>query len=104
MYTGARIGEVPHPEWDDFNLDTGYWHLRKKPDCPGIEGLGWSPKWGKARFVKRFSEALGILNNIPGRETVGYIKGDDGTKIAIPAGFVFPKKLLTISDNCRVKS
>jgi len=104
LYTGARIGEVLHAEWGDFNFDTGYWHIKTKPDCPGIEGLGWSPKWGKARLVKLFPEALEILHNMPRRETVGYTQGDDGTSIAIPAGFVFPKKRVTISDNCRMKS
>jgi len=104
LYTGSRIGEVLHAEWGEFNFETGYWHLKRKPDCPGIEGMGWSPKWGKSRFVKLFPEALSILEDMPPQQTVGYIKGDNGNHLAIPAKFVFPKKQVLIADNCKMKS
>ena len=102
LFTGARIGEVLHAEWDDFDLEAGYWYLRDKPDCPGVEGLGWSPKWGKERAVKLFPEAISILKRMPKRKTVGFIRDELGNQIAIPANFVFPKMQVKSTSACRM--
>jgi integrase len=98
IFTGARIGEVLHAEWEDF--EDGYWFIRNKEKCPGVEGLGWSPKWGKERTIKLFPEAVNILESIPKRDTVGYVSDDGGTSIAFPANFVFPKVRVKIIENC----
>ena len=100
LYTGARIGEVLHAEWTDFDLEKGYWILREKPDCPAFDGIGWSPKWGKERVVKLFPEACSILKNLPILETIGVVDGENGEKTAVSANFVFPKKQIKILDNC----
>ena len=42
--TGARLGEVLHMEWEDFDEKTGVWTIRSKPLCPTLYGLGWKPK------------------------------------------------------------
>jgi integrase len=104
MFTGARIGEVLHAEWGDFDLERGIWNIRCKPNCPGVEGLGWYPKWGKERDVKLIPEAMRVLENMPKLATVGYIKSDEGKSVAVPANFVFPKKEVKISKNCKMKS
>jgi integrase len=103
LFTGARIGEVLHAEWSDFDLEEGYWFIRNKPECPGVEGLGWYPKWRKERAVKLFPEALNILKKMPTLETVGNIKDEEGNNIAVPAKFVFPKMHVKIADDCRMK-
>ena len=61
VFTGARVSEILHAEWGDFDLDEGVWRIRIKPDCPTAEGLGWQPKWGKPREVHLFEEALEVL-------------------------------------------
>ena len=61
VFTGARVSEILHAEWGDFDLDEGVWRIRIKPDCPTTEGLGWQPKWGKPREVHLFEEALEVL-------------------------------------------
>ncbi|MBT4641220.1 MAG: tyrosine-type recombinase/integrase [Deltaproteobacteria bacterium] len=104
LYTGARIGEVLHAEWGDFDLERSVWNIQSKPNCPGVEGLGWSPKWEKERNVKLIPEALEVLDNMPRVTTIGYIKGDEGKSVAVPADFVFPKKDVKISENCKMKS
>jgi len=104
IYTGARIGEVLHAEWGDFDLEKAVWNIQSKPGCPGVEGMGWSPKWQKYRDVKLIPEAVRVLENMPRLETIGYIKGKEGKSVAIPADFVFPKKDVKISKNCKMKS
>jgi len=42
--TGARLGEVIHSEWQDFDLNEGVWKIFPKPNCPPLDGLGWYPK------------------------------------------------------------
>ncbi len=37
--TGARLGEVLHAEWQDFNLTKGIWRIVHKPECPTSDGL-----------------------------------------------------------------
>ena len=54
VFTGARVSEILHAEWEDFDLDQGVWRIRIKPNCPTTEGLGWQPKWGKSRDVHLF--------------------------------------------------
>ena len=62
-YTGARLGEVFHLEWED--IEDGFWHIRYKPNCPTKFGMGWSPKWKKSRSIPLKSEALEVLENHP---------------------------------------
>ena len=40
--TGARLGEVIHAEWQDFDLNQGIWKIFPKPNCPTLDGLGLS--------------------------------------------------------------
>lgn len=107
-FTGARVGEVLHAEWSDFDLDNGIWHIRYKADCPTKDGLGWSPKWEKERSVFLFPEALEVLKSIPRVETVGFVQiRDNDGKItgleAHPASFIFAKKEISIAPNCPMK-
>ena len=97
VFTGARVSEILHAEWGDFDLDEGVWRIRIKPDCPTAEGLGWQPKWGKPREVHLFEEALEVLQRrLRSRppETEGHvlIREDGGrvvSKEVHPSQFVF---------------
>jgi len=96
IYTGARLGEVLHAEWDDFDLEKGIWYIRKKPQCPTKECLGWVPKHHKERTVVLFPEALALLKSLPKRKTTGNVlERDESLKLLnsqnYPAKFVFPK-------------
>ena len=42
--TGARLGEVLHMEWEDFDEKTGIWTVRSKPRSPTFYWQGWKPK------------------------------------------------------------
>ena len=66
--TGCRLGEAIHAEWGDFDLDEGIWRIRSKPQCPTIDGLGWSPKWRKKRTIELLPEAIRCLKRITRRE------------------------------------
>ena len=98
--TGARLGEVLHMEWEDFDEKTGIWTIRSKPRCPTFYGLGWKPKWGKLRQVPLFDEAIELLECLPRQQEVyGTVPVRDGNKEIIrydfyPANFVFPKKVV----------
>ncbi len=100
LFTGARIGEVFHAEWDDFDLETGYWFIRNKPNCPGVEGIGWSPKWEKERTIKLFPEALSILLSMPKVGSIGTVRNETGEKIPVSARFVFPKQQVRVLKSC----
>jgi integrase len=97
VFTGARVSEILHAEWGDFDLDEGVRRIRIKPDCPTAEGLGWQPKWGKPREVHLFEEALEVLQRrLRSRppETEGHvlIREDGGrvvSKEVHPSQFVF---------------
>ena len=97
IYTGARLSEVLHAEWQDFDLENDIWHIRIKPDCPTKHELGWSPKWKKKRDVILFQEALDILKSMPRVKSFGKVSlRDEKGKIVetniYPANFIFPKK------------
>ena len=98
--TGARLGEVLHMEWEDFDEKTGIWTIRSKPRCPTFYGLGWKPKWGKLRQVPLFDEAIELLECLPRQQEVyGTVPVRDGNKEIIrydfyPANFVFPIKVV----------
>ena len=66
--TGCRLGEAIHAEWGDFDLDEGIWRIRSKPQCPTIDGLGWSPKWRKKRTIELLPEAIRCLKRITRRD------------------------------------
>ena len=97
VFTGARVSEILHAEWEDFDLNQGVWRIRIKPNCPTIEGLGWQPKWGKPREIHLFEEALEVLQRrLRSRppETEGHvlIREDGGrvvSKEVHPSQFVF---------------
>ena len=103
LLTGARMGEILHAEWTDLDFELGVWHLRHKPECPGINGIGWSPKWGKERSIKLFPEALALLHSLPRLPTVGYVKDELGQQVAIPAEFILPKAQVRIVGSCPMK-
>jgi integrase len=98
--TGARLGEVLHMEWEDFDEKTGIWTIRSKPRCPTFYGLGWKPKWGKLRQVPLFDEAIELLECLPRQQEVyGTVPVRDGNKEIIrydfyPTNFVFPIKVV----------
>jgi integrase len=98
--TGARLGEVLHMEWEDFDEKTGIWTMRSKPRCPTFFGLGWKPKWGKLRQVPLFDEAIELLERMPRQDKVyGTVPVRDENKEIIrydfyPANFVFPIKVV----------
>ena len=103
LFTGARIGEILHAEWGDFDISSGYWCIKNKPVCPGIEGIGWYPKWRKERAVKLFPEALAVLDELPRVKSTGVVKDDFGNEMEISANFVFAKKTVKIEKDCRMK-
>lgn len=86
LETGARHEELLCSEWDDFDLKNGVWHLKIKPTCPTPWGVGFRPKCGKARKVPLSERAVQILESIPKRFSVGYIRNDD---TPYKANFVF---------------
>jgi integrase len=98
--TGARLGEVLHMEWEDFDEKTGIWTIRSKPRCPTFYGLGWKPKWGKLRQIPLFDEAIELLECLPRQQEVyGTVPVRDENKEIIrydfyPANFVFPIKVV----------
>ena len=108
IFTGARVGEVLHAEWDDFDLDQGIWYLRNKPNCPTIHRVGWTPKT-KDREVHLFPEAIEVLKAQPQhKEVFGHVRiCDDSRKLLrkelIPANFVFPKCEMRLENGKRRK-
>ena len=61
-WTGCRVGEALHLEWNDVDENFS-WHIKKKPNCPTKDGIGWSPKWGKPRSVYLFPVAVTVLDS-----------------------------------------
>ncbi len=101
IFTGARLGEVLHAEWDDFDFENGVWYIRRKRECPTRYGLGWEPKRGKERDVPLFPEALGVLHQMPHLDTIGKVPiRDEAGKITghevYSNRFVFPKQVVRI--------
>ena len=99
--TGARVSEVLHAEWGDFDLEAGTWHVRNKPQCPTQFGLGWAPKWHKERVVLLFPQTLAILNSMPIVNSFGSVPVRNEQRVIVerkmvPAQFVFPKKEVKI--------
>lgn len=60
-WTGCRLGEALHLEWKD--IENGLWSIKRKPQCPTKYGMGWSPKWGKPRFVYLFPKAIEVVES-----------------------------------------
>lgn len=101
--TGARLGEVLHAEFEDFDFERGLWYIRYKPKCPTKDELGWGPKWNKTRVVSLLPEAIHILSLMPRIETIGHelIRDENGKVVERkphPANFVFPKKVVEKKD------
>lgn len=44
--TGARLGEVLHMEWEDFDEKTGIWTIRSKLRCPTFLWAGMETEMG----------------------------------------------------------
>ena len=89
-----------HAEWSDFdlgpNIEGALWHIKHKPKCPTKDGLGWSPKWNKARTVILFPETVSLLKSLPKVKSTGRVLVRDGKSKLIgretyPAEFIFPK-------------
>jgi integrase len=104
IFTGARLGEVLHAEFKDFDLEKGLWHIRYKPNCPTKDELGWGPKWNKSRVVSLLPEAIQILLSMPQEKSEGLvlIRDDNGQIVErkrYPANFVFPKRVVEITDS-----
>ena len=90
--TGARLGEVFHAEWQDFDLTKGVWKIVHKPECPTYEGLGWYPKWKKPRVIELIPEARLFKKIYPGTKRHG-----GGTGM----GIMFFRKEQTLSSRLR---
>ena len=73
--TGARLGEVLHAEWQDFDLTKRIWRIVHKPECPTSKGLGWYPKWKKSQVIELIPEARLVLDNLPGTKRPGGVTG-----------------------------
>ena len=107
IFTGARVGEVLHAEWDDFDLDRGTWSIRIKPKCPTKDEVGWTPKWRKEREVRLFPQAIDVLKAQPQPpEVFGHVLvRDDSRKLLrkerVPARFVFPKSETRLENGIR---
>ncbi|NQU63617.1 MAG: tyrosine-type recombinase/integrase [SAR324 cluster bacterium] len=102
--TGARLSEVLHAEWGDFDFENGIWHIKTKPNCPTRFRLGWSPKWYKDRGVLLFPEALEVLRRLPRVKSIGRVPiRDESGKIVdhkiYPADFVFPKTEISVEPD-----
>ena len=90
--TGARLGEVLHAEWQDFDLDQGVWKIFPKPQCPTYHGMGWYPKWKKPRMIELLPQARMILESLPRPgETWGNVLEEGGIQWK-KAHFVFTVK------------
>lgn len=105
-FTGARLGEVLHAEWTDFDLDKGIWRIHHKPDCPTKYGMGWSPKWHKEREILLFPEALELLLKQTRHKTFGFIPIRDESNAIVDsekhkAHFVFPKLQVSVKNGKR---
>ena len=102
--TDARVGEVLHMEWGDFDEKNRIWAIRSKPHCPTFYGLGWKPKWDKWRQVPLFDDAIELLKCMPRhKKAYGTVPVRDEKKKIIgheiyPANFVFPKKTVNKKD------
>ena len=62
-FTGARLGEALHLEWED--IEDGFWKICHKPECPTKFSRGWHPKWGKSRKIPLMPEALDVWERQP---------------------------------------
>lgn len=99
LFTGARLGECLHCEWQDFDFAHGIWKIQSKPRCPTRFGLGWKPKRDKYREVPLFPEALAVLQRMPHHETVGKVpvRDEQGRIVnhtSHAAHFVFPRQVV----------
>ena len=61
IFTGARLGEVLHLEWD--HIEDSVWMIKSKPNCMTKEGIGWAPKWEKSRMIPLLREAQDVLDS-----------------------------------------
>ena len=95
-YTGCRLGESLHMEWDD--IDDGVRHIRRKPNCPTAHGMGWDPKWGKARSVHLFPEALKVFEIQPMTSRWGFPKPDGSRPDSLMGSWERLKGLHEIED------
>jgi len=104
LFTGARLSEVLHAEWSDFDLDNGIWKIRIKPSCPTRFKVGWAPKWNKARDVVLFTEVIDLLRSLNKVSSFGNVpvRDNNGTIVnheTYSANFVFPKKEIVKLEN-----
>ena len=87
--TGARLGEVFHAEWQDFDLNEGVWNIFPKPNCPTLDGLGWYPKWKKPRTIQLLPQALRVLRSLPVKEETWGLMNLRNDAVWKKANFVF---------------
>ena len=87
--TGARLGEVIHAEWQDFDLNEGVWNIFPKPNCPTLDGLGWYPKWKKPRTIQLLPQALRVLRSLPVKEETWGLMNLGNDAVWKKANFVF---------------
>ena len=87
--TGARLGEVIHSEWQDFDLKQGVWKIYPKPHCPTADGLGWYPKWKKPRTLELLPQALNVLKSLSEKEETYGLMNLGDKAVWRKANFVF---------------
>jgi len=107
VFTGARIGEVLHAEWSDFDLENGIWRIGNNPNCPTIDGFRSVSRWRKPREVILCPEALNLIRSIEKVKTVGKVAiRDQNYKIVdhkiYPAQYVFPRKKFLKQEDGKV--
>ena len=63
--SGLRIGELIHLLIEEVDLETGWLHVRNKPE------LGWRIKTGRERSVPMIPELVAVLRRTIGNRTAG---------------------------------
>ena len=86
---GARLGEVIHAEWQDFDLKQVVWKIYPKPHCPTSDGLGWYPKWKKPRTLELLPQALNVLKSLSEKEETYGLMNLGDKAVWRKANFVF---------------
>ena len=100
IFTGARLGEVLHLEWDD--IEDGVWMIKSKPNCMTKEGIGWAPKWEKSRMIPLLREAQDVLDSQKRISNWVFPKKDGSRRDSLSSAWVTMKKRAGI-ENLQLK-
>ena len=92
IYTGCRLGEAIHAEWEDFDLEKGIWNIRIKSECPTLRNEGWAPKNKKPRVIPLDDRALEVLESLPRYEKTWGSVRDEGKTVYRRGNFIFTSR------------